>query len=101
MKITAFHGGELEGARWYTTDRSHAAIFGDVSEVEIESSIDPVRIDAEAVVGDASGYKADTILWAHLDAIDCTWAIVTGWEGAGECIVVREPGYVRVSEVSS
>ena len=97
--IRAFHGGELEGARWYTTDRGHAAIFGDVSEVEIESTIDPVRLDAASIVGDESGYAADALLWAHLDALDCSWAIVSGWEGAGECVIVREPGYVRVREV--
>jgi hypothetical protein len=97
--IRAYHGGSLEGARWYTTDAGHAAIFGDVAEVELESTIDPVHIDAADVCGSESGYAADAMLWAHLEAIDATWAIVAGWEGSGECIVVREPHYVRVTEV--
>lgn len=98
--LRAYHGGSLESARWYTTDASHAAIFGDVVAVDIESTIDPVRLDAAEVCGDACGYAADAMLWARLEEMDATWAIVTGWEGSGDCIVVREPGYVRVTEVA-
>lgn len=56
--------------------------------------------EIRGIVGREQGYKADALLWAHLDALDCSWAILTGWEGSGECIVVRERAYVRVTEAS-
>lgn len=100
--IRAYHGGDIDGARWFTTDRDHASYFGPVVEVEIESSIDPVRMSSDEVeaIADGGGYEADARLWSHLDSVDASWAILDGWEGAGLCIVIREPQYVRVTEVA-
>jgi hypothetical protein len=100
--IRAYHGGEIDGATWFTTDRDHASLFGPVTEVELESSIDPLRLsadDVEALVGFGGGYESDARLWTHINAADASWAILDGWEGAGLCIIIREPQYVRVTEV--
>lgn len=95
--VRCYHGsieGDLDGACWYTVSRSHAALFGQVCKAVLTSAVRPAVIDGAALVGSASGYDADAVLWAHMDEIDAAWAIVTDWEGPGPCIIIREHMYV-------
>jgi len=75
--IRAFHGGEKEGARWFTTDRDHARQFGPVHEAEILVGPDAVEIDSMedhlVEYGVIDGRDADTWMGGEIEAALLGW----------------------------
>jgi len=92
MQTTVYTGGD--GDRWLTTDRQHAAYFGDVTERTIECDDDRVlHLSAEDVerfydghglppagedaeVLDEMAFQADGYY---------NWICLHDWEGSGLC----------------
>lgn len=92
--LTAYRGGEGDSEAWYTTDRQHAAYFGEVEEVELCGIA--ARLDAEQHprLAGVDGYEADEIAQEILSETGADMLIMEGWEGAGLTILVSDPDYV-------
>lgn len=101
LELTAYHGGQQENPRWFTTDRDHARSFGEVREyrirlrtaLEIDMS-HPILRDEDG--NELSGYEADDALYQYLDAEYVDGIIVHGWEGLGVCILVSHRAEVEL-----
>lgn len=69
--IKAFHGGERDGARWFSTSRDHAGYFGDVHEATIEapeSSTEKIEDLEEAGIFVAGGgFEQDVAFYDYMD----------------------------------
>lgn len=92
-KLTAYHGGrDVQDARWFTTDRNHAAYFGPVSEVVIDTS-NAVHVDADSDerLVSSSCDEAEMAIQEIMDSERATILTISGWEGNGLVILLDEP----------
>lgn len=93
--IIAWHGGQHERPRWFTTDRDHAGMFGEVrryrisprSVLEIDMTHPALR-DEQGY--ELMGYEADAALYALLESSGVDAILVHGWEGSGVCILISD-----------
>lgn len=89
--ITAYHGGHgsIRDARWFTTDRTHAANFGPVSEVQIDTSCAAfIDADMDERLADLDGWEADDALYQIMKTEGLTVLMVENYEGDGYCVLV-------------
>lgn len=92
LVLDAYHAGQHDDPRWFTTDRAHAAYFGKPALYRLTLSsfkrID-VRGDARFEMG---GDEADRALYALLDEECVAGLVLDGWEGRGLTILIAEDG---------
>ena len=96
IELDAFHGepdeSEDEEIYWLTTDENHAAVFGEVTEYELEFQLALV-LDAKRDIRlrRLDGPRADDRLRKILQHSPAHAAIVLGWEGKGLVVLLSSP----------
>lgn len=100
VTIRAWHGGQHDDPRWFTSDREWALTFGaDVRLYEItgRNVVELHEEDIEKLTAGLHGYDADEALYEYMDERDADIVILHGWE-RGICYLVN-PRWAKILEV--
>jgi len=102
VTIRAWHGGQHDDPRWFTSDQGWARTFGsDVRLYEITATrvIELSEEDVEELTAGLRGYEADEALYDLMKERDADLIILHGWE-RGICYLAN-PRWAQIREVQA
>ena len=100
--IRAWHGGQHEDPRWFTSDREWAQTFGSdvrLYEITAHDVLELHEGDIDELTAGLHGYDADEALYELMESKGADLVILHGWE-RGICYLIN-PRWAKIKEVES